>query len=151
MIFQHTWEKLLLGAKTQTARRAKSLEFHTPPESYVEGDDIVYKPSGVWRWVNGKVGTKFVPVYVEGKTYAVQPGRGMKTVARIQLTSVYPVDVRDYTADDIYREGFDSYEAFMRVWCKMHDKKATQFDRDSLMGRDVEWYSAWVLRFEVVK
>lgn len=95
-----------------------------------------------------------------GHTYAVQPARNRKAVARIRITEICREDVRHIGAEDVVAEGFLSRFAFWRVWCGMHDKAALPLVNDALNGgaaskawheRPDERYQAWVLSFELVK
>lgn len=101
-------------------------------------------------------------LYAKGHTYAVQPGRGQKSLGRIRITDIGHEDVRTISREDAWAEGFTNCAAFLRIWIGMHDMAATQrFDeyrsKDAevdaisyLMTRPAERYQAWVLRFEVV-
>ena len=98
MIFQHTIDQVLSGKKHQTRR--------------------VWKPGYEWD-INGlKNGNRIQ--YAVGQPLAVQPGRGKKGVARIEVRYMREEDVRNISPDDLRAEGFDSYEEFIRVWQSMH-------------------------------
>ena len=70
MIFQHTVEAVLNGTKTQTRRVVKENQ----DLWFDEGNYVVYE--------NGRA------KYRVGNTYAVQPGRCKKAVARIRITDI---------------------------------------------------------------
>lgn len=70
MIFAHTIDKVLCEHKSQTRRLVK------PNENLIV-------QNGVCRVV-----TDTRTVYQVGKTYAVQPGRGKKSVGRILITNI---------------------------------------------------------------
>ena len=53
--------------------------------------------------------------YRPGRTYAVQPGRGQRAVARIRILSVRREAFSDITAEEARREGFKDASA-MRMW-----------------------------------
>lgn len=155
MIFQHTWQKVLSGEKTQTRRivrpddlpmfhTANSLRFY--PDVY-SGYRGVRKTDGTYKWQ-------------VGKTYAVQPGRGKPAVARIRLTVIRREDVRDISDPDIEAEGFDDFFDFFDVWTDMHDHSFNkrylynadmgyEWDNYGLAKRPAERYQAWALTFEV--
>lgn len=165
MIFQHTWEKVLSGEKTQTRRlrlpgdKAMGgwIEAPSATSSGIMGDTAY-----IWRNYN--------TIYQVGKTYAVQPGRGKKAVARIQITGIRSEDVRSLSINDLYAEGFDEYLHFMMTWMQMHDKPAHRYlesevgDQlyEAIVGenmtlfenyvdsRPAERYQAWALTFKVV-
>ena len=83
MIFQHTWEKVLSGEKTETT-----------------------------RWWDG------FP-YKLGRSYAVQPGRGRKSVGRIVIDGIRYCLVSGQLP--YYKEeGFESQEAFWAALRKIH-------------------------------
>lgn len=170
MIFQHTWEKVLLGEKTQTRRQRKPLQYYFKETCQVEK----------WqRYLTWKT------VYAIGKTYAVQPARTAKGIARIQIMSIRREDVRQISEADARAEGFDSPELFWLKWCEMYDPlAAVQVKRfieavpdvvngvsypgfrvmkptedrelyyytakDYLAQRPAERYDAWVLTFALV-
>ena len=74
MIFQHTWERVLSGDKTQTRRIVKWDEsLVRPPLTVITPDRAKYQV---------------------GKTYAVQPARTKKGIARIQITGIRHEDAR---------------------------------------------------------
>lgn len=173
MIFQHTWEKVLSGEKTQTRRIVK------PKTVFPSNMRSTDNTDGDWMW-HGKVftasackpGTGYWGLgytearikYEVGKTYAVQPGRGKKAVARIRILSIRREDVREISGQDVKAEGFDNRVAFMNVWLQMHDPEIYEIYRDYrfphqeykqaapfLRSRPAERYDAWALTFEVVK
>lgn len=159
MIFQHTWEKVLSGEKTQTRRLVRPGQrlqevFYDWQQMYVYADETNK------RCVYGTYHDVLYP-----KTYAVQPGRGQKAVARIRILSIKREDVRVISDEDVEAEGFKSISDFCITWVKMHDKSVTvpiipdyntneiiwHGVRNYLLSRPAEYYDAWVLTFEVVK
>lgn len=170
MIFQHTFQAVIEGRKTQTRRIVKpghgcgKIAAGTPlefmPVGYGWGDIVA---------VRSKSGRD---IYAVGKTYAVQPGRGQKAVARIRITSIRREDVRYISEADAIAEGFFDTFAFLWTWTQMHDKPAwnanqkTDFSDGDESGithhpdawmswlkgtRPAKCYDAWVLTFEVVR
>ena len=141
MIFQHTWEKVLSGEKTQTRRQ-------------IEDGNVISHPNGLIQVGN----------YRLGYTYAVQPGRNKPAVARIRITDFWREDVRNISPEDVRAEGFTSEVEFFLTWCRMHDKSLTlpiipDYDtgaivwngmKDDLAARPSKFYYAWVLTFELV-
>jgi hypothetical protein len=147
MIFQHTWQKVLSGEKTQTRRIVKPGQYQRR-DFDLPGAPIVQ----VAHTKNGVVGTGTPVVYNVGSTYAVQPARTAKAIARIRILSIRREDVRDISADDAFREGYGGIVDFLRVWTSMHDKSAVEFPNlRYLYDRPAEHYQAWVLTFELVK
>ena len=149
MIFQHTIENVLNGTKTQTSRIVKP------------GDYIQYADTGAGEtyhvYIEGVYRNRR-PLWKVGNTYAVQPGRGQKAVARIRILQISKQDVRHITAEEARAEGFNSEVEFFEVWCKMHDPKGFELLAKPYYGhwmdflhRPAERYTAWVIRFELVK
>ena len=83
MIFQHTYQLVLSGRKTQT-RRIR------PPRVTV------------------------------GRSYAVQPGRGKKSVGRIVVTGVWQERLGDLSEEDARAEGYKTREEFFESWKRIH-------------------------------
>lgn len=167
MQFSETWQSVLDGTKTATSRLVK------PGEVLQDRVALGYPPC------------VFTPMrssnlmrirYEVGQCYAVQPGRGQRAVARIQITSIARRDVRTYTDEDAATEGFPDLAHFLVTWVRMHDKKLaplwdtrrTEVTYSSMSGvrirvtpeafiervlskRPAARYDAWFLRFELVK
>lgn len=170
MIFQHTWEKVLSGEKTQTRRLIKS-----GCHEYRSGWDVI-------RATVDERGLTHTKLWTVGHTYAVQPGRGKAAVARIRITDIRLEDVRCISVDDLKAEGFarpfnqnsESRWDFLKVWTQMHDSTFKfWFDpsrvdygykigrksetcgwehlQQTIMDRPAERYQAWAITFELVK
>lgn len=160
MIFQHTFQKVLSGEKTQTRR------IYKPNKHFASFSDNTY-----WA-VYGVQGAP--PIYELGHTYAVQPGRGKKSVGRIMITQIRREDVRCISYEDAQVEGFGGKLEFLETWVRMHDHTRQFFKLDSLYRqwrgvarkwevadavsildclekRPDEYYQAWALNFELVK
>ncbi len=117
MIFAYTLQQVLLGDKRQTRRLIK------PGQQLAEDGRAI---------LNGQR-----TVYRVGRTYAVQPGRRQKGVARIVLTSLRKERVGAISEADARAEGFPSREAFLAMWRLIHGKDA---DLNS---------EVWVFEFEL--
>lgn len=111
MIFQHTWQSVIDGTKTQTRR--------------------IVKPGG-WLTDSGfAVMRNDKPLYEIGRAYAVMPARGVKgirKVADIKITGIRREDVRQISEADAIAEGFKKYrrpavDNFLMTWTEMHDPK----------------------------
>lgn len=170
MIFQHTWEKVLSGEKTQTRRIVKECQYlYTGARN---GSGLVLPPRVSWEreeavngrspYYDGEVRDfEGLAIYQVGKTYAVQPGRGKAAVARIRITDIRREDVRNISLTDVIAEGFPSHEAFWLTWCGMHDPEIvrasthtlhqSQHFSGPLFARTAARYDAWVLSFELAK
>ena len=83
VIFQHTYELVLSGRKTQT-RRVR------PPRVSV------------------------------GRSYAVQPGRGKKSVGRITVTGIRQERLGAISENDARAEGYANRDAFFESWRRIH-------------------------------
>ena len=143
MIFQHTWKLILEGKKWETRRPVK------PGERTLFSDDtntlMVLGANGRIKWE-------------QGKTYAIQPGRGQKAVARRKLLAIRQERLQDISFDDLVAEGMevdasefddpcDVYDEFQnaqqeyeKLWDKINARKGTRWDENPMV---------WVLTFEV--
>lgn len=153
MIFQHTWQKILSGEKTQTRRIVK------------DGDALSWVKQMAGYCVALPIQKPIIArdgryLYQVGKTYAVQPARGQKAIARIRITSIKQGDVRHISHADVLSEGFSSKREFLTVWFQMHDPYmlpladaifASGEAMRTFRDRPAELYNAWVLGFELVK
>ncbi len=74
--------------------------------------------------------------YKVGSTYAVQPGRTQRGVARIRVTDVRLEVLGGIDHAGARREGFPSVEAFFDYWRSLHGEA----DPD---------LAVWVIRFEL--
>lgn len=137
MIFQHTWQYILDGSKTQTSRLVK------------RGDTLA---NGAVK-ARTKDGLSRIKWRI-GAIYSVTPGWGKHSIAKIQITDISLRDVRMFTPEDVSREGFQSKAEFLAVWAGMHDPAAAEMLRHNpncpLFGYKDRLYTAWVLQFEVV-
>lgn len=120
MIFAYTLDRVLSGKKTQTRRIAGS------GERLIERGGV---PCVVTA--GGRV------VYQVGRSYAVQPGRNDKAVARIRLTDIRQEALGTISDDDARAEGYPTRDGFLATWRSIYGEG---FD----LSRDV-----WVLTFEL--
>ena len=150
MIFQHTFQKVLDGTKTQTRRRITG--------DWVRGTGDIAIDCVLVADKTGKYRKKH---YV-GQELAVQPGRGKKQVARIRITAIRREDVRDISDEDGQAEGFLGLCDFAKTWHRMHDtddhvisKIVSSMSRETWrhLTRDKPdgMFDAWVLEFELVQ
>jgi hypothetical protein len=77
-------------------------------------------------------------IYVEGKVFAVQPGRGKPSIGRARVVncSREPLGVLTNTA--ARREGFASMDEFREAWKEIN-------------GRYDIWAEVWRIEFEVIR
>ena len=171
MIFQHTYQWVLNGTKTETTRLKKpgghsyidptdlQDKFgHLPSVEmyYSEEHSAVVLKAPAWMLKtytsislvkrNGRT------LWQVGKTYAVQPGRGKKAVGHVLLKSIREEHVQDKTDKDAIAEGilnWDKYnfemaprDAFGKFWDTIHTKRGDRF------GDNPEVYT---LEFELVE
>jgi hypothetical protein len=106
MIFAHTLESVLSGAKTQTRRLVKA------GESLTADGTCICAASGR-------------KLYQVGRTYAVQPGRGKRAVARIRIVGLRHESLGDISAEDARAEGFSSPSAFLEAWRAIHGARTS--------------------------
>lgn len=154
MIFQYTHEQVMDSSKTITSRLQKP----EPDGTSVWGEMLQF-PGGVPTVVRGN-GVKWCVKWQVGKVYAVQPYRTAKGIGHIQITAIRAYDVRDITADEAQREGFENRRDFWVLWQSMHDKDflptgysalvRKEVLQDWLAQRPAERYSAWQLTFRLV-
>lgn len=161
MIFQHTWQQVLDGTKTQTRRLALpqpdgtgsfKCEWLLPDSA---GDFIgrydPMRPEAGWQ-----------DKYRVGKTYAVCPARCEAAVGRIKITGIRRQSLQLISADEAYKEGIrvpDYFTVgnrstegalryalahtnkFAQLWDSFHTKKGERWRDDP---------EVWVLEFELV-
>lgn len=118
MIFAHTLNQVICGEKQQTRRLVKM------DETFDFDNQAIVK-------ANSRI------VYKVGKSYAVQPNRGKKAVARIVLTAIRKERVGSITDADALNEGFKSRDNFLAAWHIIHGQNAD-------LNREV-----WVFEFEL--
>jgi hypothetical protein len=174
MIFQHTHELVLAGKKTQTRRIVKLDDLFT----HTTANMWKFYPEQAKACPYTSVSRGGRKIYCINKTYAVQPARNQKAIARIEIKTIRREDVRNINLKDVTAEGFASHREFLKVWCEMHDPRAlymhteisketvfeiaARFPKDiaiqyldgwkrSLEDRPAECYAAWVLTFKLVK
>ena len=145
MLFQYTWQYILDGPKTQTRR----LRHPGDVEQY---DDPVTKEHIIQVIRRPEIGPSQVQFEV-GQLYAVQPGRGKKTIARIKMTGIRRERLQDISEADALREfpvtspTTDQTDAqwarktFMETWDKMHAEVGTRWQDNP---------EVWVLDFELI-
>ena len=131
MIFQHTIEAVLSGKKTQTRRVVKA------------GQEATLWDSAIVLVTMGNGSAK----YALGGEYAVQPGRGKKSVARIVVTAIRQEHVQDITEEDALAEGCDD----LNYYESARDEYMVLWDSIQPSGR--RWADnpeVWVIEFELV-
>lgn len=164
MIFQHTWQAVMDGRKTQTRRLVRK---------HGDGEDDFTNRSSYWGmdeygsdticvvWRKGKI------KWQVSRTYAVQPGRGQPAVGRIRLTGIRAEHVTDISEEDALAEGCEpgpweettirpgvathalvfkvrkpARVVFAELWDTIHTKPGTRWDDNP---------AVWVLEFELVE
>lgn len=138
MIFQFTINDVLSGRKWQTRRLVKAGERSN--EWHMDGpEDMRINEVLVNRAKPDIFGMTIArQVYGLDKTYAVQPGRGKKSVARIRITSIRRERVGDISEADARAEGFANAADFLETFRRINPK--------STLDSDV-----WVIEFELVE
>lgn len=169
--FNHTLVALLSGKKTETSRIIRPGEYTwicgEMPAPWL--DPVMVREVFIYSGISStrQEGEKFTAYYVwqRGKDYAIQPGRGVKSVGRFVVEQIWRQDVRTLTLGQVEAEGFGAalWVGFWETWCKMHDKPAvadiqhiraltgSQLDAKSyLMKRPAERYQAWRMTIRVL-
>lgn len=62
--------------------------------------------------------------YSEGRSFAIQAGRGMPAVGRIRVLSVRSEKLRAITEDEALREGFGSVDDFRDFWESLYGPRS---------------------------
>lgn len=122
MIFQYTWPLVVAQTKTAT-RRVIADDEHAERGQY--NRIVAVKKNGRVKWC---VGT----------TYAVQPERGRRQVARIRIARITRQRINRISAREAQAEGFLDRQDFFDTWETIHGPA-------SLDKR------VWVLEFELVE
>lgn len=167
MQFNHTFQAVLDGRKTQTRRLVKPGEYAANSIGLYISDinEWVEKYGDLWDLKN-PYHTRDIGPHIAsaggkrkweiGSTYAIQPGRGKKSIGRIRITGIRQEDVREISDADVVAEGFRVSDnpsvnrgEFLRTWCAMHDPGTPSCARHVLKTRPAERYRAWVLEFEL--
>jgi hypothetical protein len=122
MIFQYTWPQIVSQKKTATRR-----VIH-PRETLVRGRhnriiEVQHNGRAKWR---------------VGATYAAQPGRGQKQVARIRLTRITQQKLSRITNAEARAEGFPNRVTFLGAWKTIHGPESNDL-------------RVWVLEFELIE
>lgn len=158
MIFQYTIDKVLDGSKTHTSRLV------------MPGDELLRGPYGNAGYRLRVVRNNRI-IYAVKQPRAVQPGRGKFSEGRIVIKDIAQYDVRNITDAQAKAEGFERWEDFLFLWCRMHDWKwyREYLKTMPIHGHDVapvgisEWYgdvcrrpaqghyNAWDIEFQLVE
>jgi hypothetical protein len=126
-----------------------------------DGQTAVYENGWtrhVSRVLHGDPGSRVK--YEIGRTYAVQPGRGKKGIARIRVTGIRSERVQDITEEDAIEEGCQ--RVFELEWCgwgrrillteSARERFCSLWDSIQPPGR--RWDDnplVWVIEFELVE
>lgn len=70
--------------------------------------------------------------YREGKSYAVQPGRGQSATCRIHVTAVRQEIVGEIAFADARAEGFPTTDDFKTYWVSVHDRAWLEHEKAML-------------------
>lgn len=123
MIFQYTWQKVLAGQKTQTRRLARDSDRLWTVQIDDGLSEKVLKRGNRTKWRTGR-------------SYAVQPARGKKSVARIRLLDIRYQHLGYVSEEDARAEGFANLTEFSQAWTTIH-------------GHFEPQQAVWVLEFRL--
>ena len=173
MIFKQA-QQVVDGTKRQTRRPVKPGErrAYQWPDGifYYFQDEPSYIPTVIIEYPVSLTGPDCRIRWQEGKTYAVQPGRGQKSIGRIRLLEIRRERLQEISLEDIKAEGITTPEEFARIWgeaitrswleiaykrLKKGDlRNAFRYMWRSLYEKPHRWEDnpdVWVLEFELVK
>lgn len=91
---------------------------------------MIFAPSMLEKVLSGeKTVTRRRPAsgriqYTKGRSLSVQPGRGVRGVARIRVLSVRNEKLLAITEDEAHREGFGSVDDFRDFWESMYGPRS---------------------------
>jgi len=139
MIFQYMWQQVLDGTKTQTRRIVKP------------GEVLRFDPNPVYNAVHHMGGHA---KWQTGNTYAVQPGRTQKAIARIEITAIRQERVQDISDEDVIAEGVVVWKwalwqvespfaaGYAELWDSIHTSKGMRWSDNPLV---------WVIEFRLMQ
>ena len=141
MIFKQ-WQQVLDGTKTQTRRPCYTGApwYDAPWRGNLKS--LVTPTVVSINMRTGKSRTR----WEEGKTYAVQPGRGKKAVGRIRITKIRRERLQEIKPEEFRREGLISGAPimvlfFIELWDGIYHKPYRWEDNPEV----------WVLDFDLVE
>ena len=160
MIFQHTWTQVLDRTKTQTRRLVKPFDYALNIWGTPMGDDLRIGGLNDNVTIGSVIGASNRPKWTVYRTYAVQPGRGQKAIARIRITGIrrealQAISIGDACAEGLGRDidpkifphlagvnGWSPTVEYMNLWDSIHTKPGTRWADNP---------DVWVLCFELVE
>ena len=136
-------DKILNGEKTQTRRLFR------------EGDYTWLAPGSAGARITEVCDRNHRVKWQVGRSYAVQPGRGKKTIGRFKLLAIRRELLQEITADDARTEGVPTPESeyslaypddyalfrFAHLWDSINKKPGTRWGDNP---------AVWVLTFQCV-
>lgn len=148
MIFKpELCEKVLSGKKTVTRRIVRDTDVYLP---LAVQSGWTERPEGVWNrkasLPNGEV--RYGLRFGVNTEQAVQPGRGKKSLGRIEILSIWKdLDVRLISPEECALEGLEGPEEFLHIWRCFYDPNTKPEDMSS---RPASLYTAWRIQFRLV-
>lgn len=154
MIFEHTWQWLGVPSPHTGKLKTRTSRLQKPNQTWLTDKDHCTLANPITGVYNGDRA-----IWLLGRTYAVQPGRGLKQIGRVKILSIDEQDVRQITLEQAQAEGFKTIEDFLHVWADMYDKwtlkawrkwsRKLSF-RGFVASRPYQKYQAWILTFEFI-
>jgi hypothetical protein len=128
MIFQYTADLVMSGRKTVTRRRK------APDDVLMSGKYGI----GIYRPSNAGGVRIHNALWLVGRDYSVQPGRGEAAIGRIRILDIAEGKPSAVSDADARLEGFETAAEFVAVYMNMHGRRALE-------------EPCWIFTFEVVK
>jgi len=152
MIFKGTWEKVLDGTKTQTRRPVKTKKNQKEQSMmYLSETGEIIKVMHLIKIANEQYKERLL--YEVGRTYAVQPGRGKKSLGKIKTMEIRIEKVQAISCIDMIAEGLKTnlrhIDATMHLLDQWRDLWNSLYE-----GTPYSWGKnpdVWVLEFELVE
>jgi len=150
LIFKHTYQWIIDKSPHTGEPKTSTIRLHRP---YHRMSVLRDGRRAVFAIKNGKPRLW----HYDGQIVAVQPGRGKRAIARVQIMNIRWVDVRELAPSDVRREGVLTRDDFLRLlWCQMHDPAALTIDgwehlEDLVWSRPGPLYQGYLFALRLVK
>lgn len=109
---------------------------------------MIFKPELAKLIINGRKTQTRRPIktaeckYIEGKHYAIQPGRGQKAIDRLLVGSVHRETLGEIDHQSALREGFPGFGEFLEYWANLYGVDIGKLNMEQ---------PVWVISFELYR